>query len=59
MLTPAGKKLIRRIQPHYHKAAAKVWGDLSLKRANQLVAELVVVSAHAERIAGKASNRRW
>lgn len=53
MLTPAGKKLIRQIQPHYHQTAAGVWGDLPLKRAKQLVAELVVVSANAERIAGK------
>lgn len=25
MLTPAGKKLIRQIQPHYHRAAEDVW----------------------------------
>ena len=53
MLTPAGRKLIRQIQPHYHKAAEEVWGGLPLKRAKQLVAELVVVSANAERIAGE------
>jgi DNA-binding MarR family transcriptional regulator len=55
MLTPAGKKLIRQIQPHYHKAAAEVWGGLPLKRANQLVAELIAVSANAECIAERVS----
>jgi DNA-binding MarR family transcriptional regulator len=56
MLTPAGKKLIRQIQPYYHRAADEVWSDLPLKRANQLVAELVAVSANAERIAGELSS---
>ena len=58
MLTPAGRKLIRQIEPHYHQAATEVWGDLPLKRANQLVAELVTVSANAEGIAEKISTKR-
>ena len=58
MLTPAGRKLIRQIEPHYHKAAAEVWGGLPLKRANQLVAELVTVSANAEGIAEMISTKR-
>src|SRR6058998_3128619 len=32
LLTPAGKQLIRQIQPHYHKAAEEVWGHLPIKR---------------------------
>jgi DNA-binding MarR family transcriptional regulator len=57
MLTPAGKKLIRQIEPHYHKAAAGVWGGLPVKRANQLLSELVMVSINAERIAGEISTK--
>ena len=55
MLTPAGKKLIRRIEPHYHEAAHRVWRGLPRKRANQLVQELITVSANAERIAEEIS----
>jgi hypothetical protein len=49
--------LIRQILPCYHRAAAEVWGKLPLKRARQLVAELVNVSVNAERIAAGVSTR--
>ncbi len=55
LLTPNGRKLLREIEPLYHQAADKVWGKLSLKRADQLVQELIAVSANAERIAGDIS----
>jgi len=57
LLAPAGRKLIREIEPYYHQTADKVWGKLSLKRANQLVGELVAVSANAERIAAELSTK--
>ena len=58
MLTPKGKKLIRQIQPHYHKAAEEVWSSLPLKRANQLITELMTVSTNAERIAADGPTKR-
>ena len=57
LLTPAGRKLIRQIEPHYRKAAAGVWGDVPVRRVNQLLSELVTVSANAERIAGEISTK--
>ena len=53
-LSAAGNKLMRQILPHYHDAAEKVWGNLTVRRAVQLVAELQQVGANAERIARKA-----
>ena len=52
VLTPAGKKLVRQIQPHYYRAAEAVWTGVTISRARQLVSELAAVSAKAERIAG-------
>jgi DNA-binding MarR family transcriptional regulator len=54
ILTPAGKKLIREIQPHYYAAAETVWGRIPIARAHELVAELTAISASAETIAGQA-----
>lgn len=50
LLTPAGKKLIRQIQPHYYQAAETVWNGLPVERARQLVSELEAVSRSAESI---------
>ncbi len=50
LLTPAGKKLIRQIQPHYYRAAETVWNGLPVERAKQLVSELEAVSRSAEKI---------
>jgi DNA-binding MarR family transcriptional regulator len=50
LLTPAGKKLIRQIQPHYYQAAETVWNDVPLARAGQLVAELQAVSRSAAKL---------
>src|SRR5882724_187744 len=33
LLTPAGKKLIRQILPHYYRAAETVWAGLPANRA--------------------------
>jgi DNA-binding MarR family transcriptional regulator len=54
VLTAAGKKLIRQIQPHYYQAAETVWGNIPTARAQQLVAELAAVSRNAEQIAGSS-----
>lgn len=53
VLTPAGRKLICQILPHYYQAAETVWGGVSIERAKQLVSELTAISTTAERIAGK------
>jgi DNA-binding MarR family transcriptional regulator len=51
VLTQKGKELLAQILPEYHRSAELVWGDLSLERARQLVSELAMVSANAQRIA--------
>src|ERR1700733_506840 len=48
LLTPAGKKLIRQIQPHYYRAAETLWHGIPAARANQLVATLQLISKSAE-----------
>src|ERR1700733_12787952 len=50
VLTPAGRKIIRQIQPHYYEAAETVWHGVTNERAKQLVSELTAISATAERI---------
>jgi DNA-binding MarR family transcriptional regulator len=50
VLTAAGRRLVQRILPHYHRAAEKVWGALSARRTNQLVAELERVCANAGKV---------
>jgi DNA-binding MarR family transcriptional regulator len=50
-LTAAGRRLLRRILPHYHRAAAQMWGDLSDRRIQQMVADLGQVG----RIAGQSA----
>jgi DNA-binding MarR family transcriptional regulator len=51
VLTAAGRKLLRQIQPHYYQAAETVWGKVSSSRARQLVSELSTISVNAQRIA--------
>jgi DNA-binding MarR family transcriptional regulator len=51
ILTPAGKRLIRQIRPHYFKSAEEVWGGITAARARQLVSQLQTISANAEKIA--------
>jgi DNA-binding MarR family transcriptional regulator len=52
VLTAAGRKLIQQILPRYYAAAEKVWGELSVNRANQLVNDLACVCANASKVAG-------
>lgn len=58
ILTPAGFKLLRQIEPHYYRAAETVWGNLSPTRARRLVAELSTVSANASRVAAQPDSAR-
>ncbi|MDB6111225.1 MAG: MarR family transcriptional regulator [Pedosphaera sp.] len=51
ILTLAGQKLIREIQPHYYEAAETVWGNIPSARAQRLVDELGTISRNAEQIA--------
>ncbi len=53
VLTPVGRKLIRKILPDYYQAAETVWGGVTTERAKQLVSELTAISSTAERIAGQ------
>jgi|SRR5690242_11100502 len=52
MLTPAGRKLIELILPRYYAAAEKVWGELAVNRANQLVNDLARVCVNAATVTG-------
>jgi DNA-binding MarR family transcriptional regulator len=56
VLTPAGRELIRQIQPHYYRAAEAVWTGVPVPRARQLVSELAAVSAKAKQIAAAPNN---
>jgi len=52
VLTAAGRKLVQQILPHYYTAAEKVWGELAVNRANQLVNDLIRVCANAGKVTG-------
>ena len=52
VLTVAGRKLVQQILPHYYAAAEKVWGELAVNRANQLVNDLIRVCANAGKVTG-------
>lgn len=51
VLTPAGRKLLGQVLPHYYEAAERVWGGLSSRRAQELVEALAGICANAEGIA--------
>ncbi len=51
VLTAAGRKLLREIQPYYYEAAESVWGKVTPARARELVSELGDVSVNAMQIA--------
>jgi len=51
VITAAGIKLLRQIQPHYFAAAEAVWENMPIERSRWLVAELSAISAKAEEIA--------
>jgi DNA-binding MarR family transcriptional regulator len=50
VLTAAGSELMREILPHYYFAAEAVWGSISVKQANRLMANLDDIIANAEGI---------
>jgi DNA-binding MarR family transcriptional regulator len=50
VLTAAGNLLIRKILPHYYFAAEAVWGSISVKQVNRLMADLDEIIANAEGI---------
>ena len=56
VLTPAGRRLIHQVLPHYYGAAEKVWGNFAATRATDLVVELERLSANAERLAKRISD---
>lgn len=55
VLTPAARKLLDEILPHYHAAAEQVWGKIPAARADKLVSELATISENATRIANANS----
>jgi DNA-binding MarR family transcriptional regulator len=57
LLTPAGRKLIRKIQPHYYEAAETIWHGMPVKRAEQLVAELQDICRSAEGISHEIATK--
>ncbi len=55
VLTPAGRKLLRQILPHYYTAAETVWGDLPLSQVEVLVQGLRRVGENAVQMAARAA----
>lgn len=55
VLTPAARKLLAEIYPHYHAAAERVWGNLPVARAERLLFELAAISENATRAAKSRS----
>ncbi len=55
VLTPAARKLLAELLPHYHAAAEQVWGTIPVARADKLVSELAAISENATRIANANS----
>lgn len=51
VLTPAGKKLVTAIQPHYFQAAEIVWSGIPVARARQILSDLQRISQNAGKIA--------
>ncbi|MFA6544884.1 MAG: MarR family transcriptional regulator [Limisphaerales bacterium] len=51
VLTPAARRLLAEIYPHYYTAAEEVWGKLPAARAEKLLTELAVISDNATRAA--------
>ena len=51
VLTPAARKLLAEINPHYYAAAEQVWGKLPAARAAQLLTDLATISDNATRAA--------
>jgi len=56
VLTPAGRRLLNQILPHYYRAAENVWGNFTASRATDLVTELERLGANAKRMAKQISN---
>lgn len=50
VLTPAGRKLIQEILPHYYAAAASVWGDVPPARIDRMTRELQRLAENARRL---------
>ena len=55
VLTPAGRRLMAEVLPHYHRAAETVWRGVPVRRANEIVGELKVVASNAEAAARQLS----
>ena len=54
VLTPAGRKLVRQILPHYYAAAEEVWGDITLVRARELSRDLEQIATRSSWVAAEA-----
>lgn len=50
VLTPAGRKLIQGILPHYYAAAAAVWGEVPPEQIDRLTRELQRLAGNAQRL---------
>ncbi len=51
VLTPAAARLLRDILPPYYEGASQVWGRLSARRAEELIADLQQAAQNAQSIA--------
>lgn len=53
VLTPAGRRLIGEILPHYYRAAETVWQGIPVRRAIEVGKVLSVVAANTEAAAAR------
>jgi len=54
ILTPSGRRLLKRILPAYHQGAGRVWDGFSAKAVREAVATLHRVSRNAQRAASES-----
>lgn len=52
-LTPAGRRVMNAILPHYYAAAEEVWGRVPATRARALTTELDALAQNAEALAAR------
>ena len=57
VLTPAGRRLVEKILPHFHEIAEQIWGEFPATEADRLANALSQLAANAEALAAKIQNK--
>lgn len=51
VLSSEGHRLIQEVMPHYYRAAEEIWGDISPRRAREILKDLDHICAQTEQMA--------